>query len=429
MVVGIIGTIFSVPGQTIGFSAFTDSVIDALKLSRVQLTTAYLVGTVGSGFLLPWGGRLYDRFGARFIFMMSTVMLGLVLLLLSGLDTICNSFSALFHREQDVMFTLSILTLSILILRFSGQGMMTMISRNMLGKWFRARLGSVSGVMGVAISGGFTWSIFVLNYCVRVFGWKGAWILLSVIIGLGMTLFGWLFYRDNPDECELPQDGLSLKKKNRSLKHNADCQAEFTVKQAQKTVAFWAVTLALSIQALVITGITFHINSIGNEVGKTIAESISIFPPITMISIVVGILVGWGCSRMSLKYFVMIMIVFQMLGFWGMSCFGTPMGYWLAVTGIGVSGGFFGPLSTVAMPHYFGLKHLGAISGKMTSGMVISSGLGPLLMAWSLKYFLSYKHAFYLCMVFPAIVFVISLKANRPVIKRENEAMPARAHT
>ncbi|MCF6148993.1 MAG: MFS transporter [Candidatus Kuenenia sp.] len=78
---------------------------------------------------------------------------------------------------------------------------------------------------------------------------------------------------------------------------------------------------------------------------------------------------------------------------------------------------------------YFGLKHLGAISGKMTSGMVISSGLGSLLMAWSLKYFLSYKHAFYLCMVFPAIVFVISSKANCPIIETENEIVPVHANT
>ena len=34
-------------------------------LGRLGLANAYLLGTLMSGFLLPWGGRLVDRFGAR----------------------------------------------------------------------------------------------------------------------------------------------------------------------------------------------------------------------------------------------------------------------------------------------------------------------------------------------------------------------------
>ncbi|MAH75280.1 MAG: hypothetical protein CBC62_03265, partial [Opitutia bacterium TMED102] len=36
-----IGSIFSIPGQTMGFSVFTDVLIEELGLSRVQLSFAY----------------------------------------------------------------------------------------------------------------------------------------------------------------------------------------------------------------------------------------------------------------------------------------------------------------------------------------------------------------------------------------------------
>ncbi|MEO1294203.1 MAG: hypothetical protein AAFW75_00070 [Cyanobacteria bacterium J06636_16] len=35
------------------------------------------------------------------------------------------------------------------------------------------------------------------------FGWRGAWLGLAAFAGLGMGTIGWLFYRDNPEECGL----------------------------------------------------------------------------------------------------------------------------------------------------------------------------------------------------------------------------------
>lgn len=48
-----------------GVSVFTDALLEALRLSRDQLSLAYMFGTLLSGALLPYAGRLYDRFGAR----------------------------------------------------------------------------------------------------------------------------------------------------------------------------------------------------------------------------------------------------------------------------------------------------------------------------------------------------------------------------
>ena len=58
-----LGSIFSIPGQTMGFSVFTDILIKELGLSRVELSLAYCLGTVASGFSLPWMGRVLDRWG------------------------------------------------------------------------------------------------------------------------------------------------------------------------------------------------------------------------------------------------------------------------------------------------------------------------------------------------------------------------------
>ena len=41
-----------------GFTVFTDVLMKELGLTRVELSLAYCLGTVGSGLTLPWLGRV-----------------------------------------------------------------------------------------------------------------------------------------------------------------------------------------------------------------------------------------------------------------------------------------------------------------------------------------------------------------------------------
>ena len=55
--------------------------------------------------------------------------------------------------------------------------------------------------------------------------------------------------------------------------------------------------LALAVQGMVITGITFHIVDIGAEAGLDREQAVSIFLPIAVCSTITGALVGWLADR------------------------------------------------------------------------------------------------------------------------------------
>ena len=97
---GTMAVVFSIPGQTMGFSVFTDTLIEELGLNRVQLSTAYCVGTVVSGLSLPYFGRLYDRIGARRMIVYSAIATGLVLLYLSQVRNILDCLSPLISLSR-----------------------------------------------------------------------------------------------------------------------------------------------------------------------------------------------------------------------------------------------------------------------------------------------------------------------------------------
>ena len=51
-----VGMVMSAPGQTIGVSVFTESLLEVTGLSRVEFSNAYLMGTLASGLMLPYAG-------------------------------------------------------------------------------------------------------------------------------------------------------------------------------------------------------------------------------------------------------------------------------------------------------------------------------------------------------------------------------------
>jgi MFS transporter, OFA family, oxalate/formate antiporter len=92
---GIAGILMSIPGQTIGVSLFTDHLIGALDMGRVNLALAYMAGTILSGFCIPWAGRMYDKYGVRPVVITAGILMGMTLVYLSRIVEISSFFSSL----------------------------------------------------------------------------------------------------------------------------------------------------------------------------------------------------------------------------------------------------------------------------------------------------------------------------------------------
>ena len=109
----------SIPGQTMGMAVFADAFIDATGLTRTQLSTAYLVGTLGSAFLLTRAGRWYDRVGARMMLVASSVLLGLTVLFLAGVDILANALAQFFGIAVSLL-SLPLMVVGYFGVRFAG---------------------------------------------------------------------------------------------------------------------------------------------------------------------------------------------------------------------------------------------------------------------------------------------------------------------
>lgn len=386
LTVSTVGLVMSAPGQTIGVAVFTEDLLDVTGLSRVQLSNAYLVGTLASGLLLPRAGSFLDRVGVRRGVVYASLGLGFVLAMLSQVDRLADVIAELgFDR---VLAAYGLLTIGFLGLRFTGQGALTLVSRTMLGRWFERRRGFVSSISAPFASISFASAPVLLSGWVAASGWRGAWQEMALAAGIGMAFFGWLFFRETPESCGLTMEGDPPATENaaNSGEEGTDeptpaPRPDFTRAEALRTTAFWLVTLAISNHAMVGTGISLHIVDLGAEAGLAEAQALRIFLPVTLISVPTGIVMGLLIDRLPIRGLIMGMMVGQILMFGLAPHLGHPILYYVCLAGWGFSSGFYGPLTVAALPNYFGRTHLGAIQGVMMMVIVIASALGPAILA------------------------------------------------
>jgi sugar phosphate permease len=411
--VGTVGFLLSVPGQTMGVSVFTDHLLAALGLERIQLSTAYMFGTILSSLLLTRAGKLYDRFGARVMGPASAMGLAAVLLALSYVDAIAGLVNGWLGLGWVVPF--SVVLVGFFLLRFTGQGVLTLVSRNMIMKWFDRHRGLANGLTGLGVALGFSLAPRIFKDMIDAWGWRGAWRVMAGVIGLAFAGVALLLYRDNPEDCGLLPDGSPARRgDDEPDKPPRPAVRQFTLSEAMRCYSFWIFAAGLSMFALYLTGLTFHIESIWRTAGLPKEAATEIFLPSAIIAVVVHLSGGWISDHVRLKYLLMVELGGLCASAAGLMLLGPWWSIWLVIIGNGFCQGMFGVLSAVTWPDYFGRRHLGAISGRATAMLVFSSAVGPTIFSLSKRWTASYASAGVASGVVCALLIFAAIRANNP---------------
>ena len=140
------------PGQTFAISAFTPSLRESLGISDSLLSLAYMLGTVGAAFPLSLIGPLSDRYGLK----------GITFVALAALAVACYLAS-----QVTGFFTL---LAAFFMLRFLGQGSLSLLSSNAIAMWFRTRIGRVSAAMSIGTAVAFAWIPALISDSITAIG-------------------------------------------------------------------------------------------------------------------------------------------------------------------------------------------------------------------------------------------------------------------
>ncbi len=409
--VSTLGFLSSVPGQTMGMAVFSDTFIEHFGLSRTELSTAYLFGTVGSALCLTRAGRWYDRHGPRIMLVGSAAALALTLVFIVQIDSLGGALGTMLDLPLAAV-TFPLILIGYFGVRFTGQGMLTSASRNVLLVWFKRRRGLVSGVRGVFVSLGFALAPLFLALLIDVFGWRGALWIMAGMVGVGFAGLALLTVRDHPGVAGLAPDGAPLLEDEES-RHAASAQ-DRSLSDARRDPVFWIYSASLAMHALFGTAVTFHIVAIFAEAGRDRTAAFAYFLPQAIVSVTVNLAASFAADFMRLKPLLVVMLVAFLLGAYGLISLDTTMGYWMLVCGFGAGGGLWGVLSNLAFVRHYGVLHLGEISGLNTAVTVFASAIGPVFFSIANDWFGSFEAAALACMAGLALLLVVAVVKRQP---------------
>lgn len=399
--ISALASFFSSPGQTYSISAFIDSYIGEFGYSRTLISTIYSVATICSGLLLVWVGKAVDKFGQRIMF----IVVGFSF----TVSIFFNSF----------IINLPMIFIGFFLLRYFGQGSLTLIPSSLVPQWFEKRralalslltLGTIFGNMLVPR----------LNvYMIESFGWNNAWRFWGIGLVVIFIPIMWMFTINKPEDVNLLPDNVKVKTQQ-DLDDELDeiSRTSFSLGEAIKTKEFWFVGLISMIVPMISTGMMFHFYSITAEKGFGALETASIIGLMAIPGLFMPIIAGTIIDRYRSRHIIFIsllMILIDLLLFRFVASL-----FWIGVFLFvyGLFSNIQGVTISVVWVKYFGRLHLGEIRGMATVFIVIGSAFGTVPFGLSYDLTGSYNVAFILMAGLAGLGMVFALSIRKP--RRKN---------
>jgi len=397
VVIAALSAFFSSPGQTYSISVFNAVYEHELGYSKTLLSTGYSVATIISGLVIVFMGKAIDKFGQKKMYVVVTIML---------------AFATFF---SSYVMNIWMIYVSFFLLRFFGQGSMTIIPSSLVPQWFDKRRGFAISLMTL---GSFLGTLFVpiLNiWLIKTFEWEFAWRIWGISLLVILLPLVIILVVNRPEDI-----GLNIENEVNHLSQadllKALDQASWTLSEAMHTKVFWYIGLMSMIVPMFTTGVTFHFYSLMGEKGVSNETAAWIIGLIAFPIIIMPIISKTIIDKTKPKHIFVItqsMILFSMV----------ILLLWVTNAASALAFILFYGLSTaiqsitlnVVWPTYYGRKYLGSIRGMTTVFMVIGSALGPLFFGLSYDQFGSFNYAIVAMMVMGMIGIILALLTKKPL--------------
>ena len=324
---------------------------------QTAITFAYGGATFLAAFLLPYMGKLLDRYGP-------TVILSLVIV---GLSITAILFSL--TREWTVV------AITFGFLRFLGQGSLMLASVNMVSQWFDKRRGFALGIMSLGFPLSMAIHPPICQWLIDSVGWRASWVWLGIstlVLFLPPVLF---LAHSKPELLGLKPDGL--RDSDSTLIEKQDVWG-LTRGEALRTSTFYIITAGLTALSMLVTTLHVFFKGILTSHGLE-PQTATLMFTVTGITAAISMpIVGQMLDKLRTDFMFcggLLVMVASLVSVTFVNDLPSAIVFAI-IFGInnGVTMTFFGFL----WPRYFGRKHLGSIQGVGQMVGIVGASIGAI---------------------------------------------------
>lgn len=353
---GILHYFFSSFGQTFLLGLFALHFAEAVAINNVQFSWIYSGATLSSAFILPILGKYLDVVKLRYFS------------LVVGLGLAVFSFSA--GSLNHVIW----LAITIFGLRLCGQGLMTLTASTAIARYFEETRGKALSLIGFGVSiGEFIFPILI-TLLMSAIGWRMSWYFIAIFILVAFipSIIGLISINN---DFQLPEAQQSAQ--------NTHTASGATRQEVLRDPKFWLLMLVYLWVPFFTTGAMIHQGILAEANGWSIALMASAISTHGLVRMMANLFFGPAIDRFSARKTFGFMLFPMILGCILMMLSQAP---WVAVVffmlvGLGTS--LFSLTGTALWAEVYGTAHFGAIRSMVSTFMVVSSAIAPVVFGWA----------------------------------------------
>ncbi len=345
---GFIFTFFSSFGQSFFLGIFNPSIRGELSISHGQFGTIYASATLLSSLLIIWLGKKIDDINI-------SKFASIVIILLA--------FSCFFFSKIS---SISILFISIFLMRFSGQGMMSHTASTTISRYFTKSRGKALSTIWFGLSTAEFILPIIMIYLLSIFHWRSIWVAISLLVIIFLPITSYLLVKNlNLKSRETLNEGDSK-----------DIIKNWKRIEVIKDYRFYIICANMLAMPWIATG-TFvyqsYILDSKNWGPYIIAKS---FMSYSILSVITLFIAGILIDKFTSRRLIIFMNIPLLLSTFVIIFFDQQITAFLFLGLIGVSNGLANVLGSSTWAEIYGVKYIGSIKALTTALMVFSTAFG-----------------------------------------------------
>ena len=360
-----LGIFSSGPGQSHTFSVFVGPIGKDLDLSSTSIASAYGLATLIAAFMLPYMGKLIDKYGARKTLIIVSIILG---------------FSCVFFGAASNFL---MLTVGFGFLRFFGQGSLMLGCANLVYQWFDKKRGFAMSLM--ALGFGISMAIHppLSQFLIDEYGWKFAWVFLGVSTWIIMVPTLYILAWNTPESVGLLPDG---DKRAESINDKNEPIEGLDLTQALKEKSFYILSAMWFGMAMLVTTLHFYQVTILTSQGISTDFAANLFTVSAIAMVLFMPVVGKLFDNIPTNFVLTIGLIINCISLLSITYANNEYYAFFYAIFFGINNAISMTMFGYIWPRYFGRKHLGSIQGTGQMIGVIVASLGPLPVGFAIDY-------------------------------------------
>jgi len=367
-------------GQSFFISWYGASIQEQLNLSATAYGSAYSIATFISGLCIMAFGGAIDVIKLKYFVMIASVGLFIAALSMWQISSVLS------------------LVVSLFLLRFFGQGLLPHASSIAMARYFSINRGKALSIASNGVPVGEIILPLLVVLLISLYGWQFSWLLIALSVPLLFLPSAlWLLSQSKEPETQAFTKNITA---------NNEHSTRRTLLGDSR---FWLAIPLVLMGPFVITGIFIHQGFITEQKEWSLTFFALTFIIYGLVHWLASIIAGAMVDRFTArKLFSFTGIPFGLALL--LSCYFE--GGWVAImlmAFLGVGIGITSPIVSALWAEVYGTKSLGSIRSLVTSMVIISTSISPILLGFFIDHQVSGNQILFALACYAIVATVLSL--------------------